>query len=325
MLTRLVPQGTFYYMSVRSTVLDPGSPISIADELESFFHVLLYLALRYLRSNWRNPGIFIDQYFASSWRDVHGNAVRRHSILKQIIVCDGQLAFNREPITFLPNPPPSQSVEESQSESQHAASDQTVNLLIPSPLNQLIADLLAHFKAHYNIMKYNAALKARERRPPELKRLAFESESVTTTSTQPSPSAFSESDSESDSGGEGRLPSVSERGLLTMRQRFGRARTRPMAAPRQVVDYDTINSKLRSWPPEIPEPSDEEKERAARLGTHEYVRDLFFSYIRGCVRWPKEDYVGDQLEPEGHGEGGTDTSTTTGIDQEDYLDSDYYY
>ena len=161
-------------------------------------------------------------------------------------------------------------------------------------------------------------------RPPELKRLAFESESVTTTSTQPSPSAFSESDSESDSGGEGRLPSVSERGLLTMRQRFGRARTRPMAAPRQVVDYDTINSKLRSWSPEIPEPSDEEKDEAARLGTHKYVRDLLFSYIRGRVLWPKEDYVGDQLD--GHGEGtGTETSTTIEENEEDYLESDYFY
>ncbi|KAM5544460.1 hypothetical protein V8D89_002120 [Ganoderma adspersum] len=314
--------GTFYYMSVRSTVLDPGSPVSITDELESFFHVLLYLALRYLRSNWRNPGIFIDQYFTSSWRDVHGNAVRGHSILKQIVVCDGQLAFHREPVTFLPNPPPSDSSgEESESESQHAAYDRTVDLLTPSPLNHLIADLLDHFRAHYAIMKYNAAIKARELLPPEPKRLASES---TTTGTQVICAAASSSSSSSSSSGEDRPPSVSERRLLSMRQRFGDAQTRPMAAPLRVVDYDTINSKLRSWPPEIREPSDEEKDKAARLGTHEYVRDLFFSYIRGSVRWPKEDYVGDQLE--GHGEGtGTGTTRTIEEDEEDYLESDYYY
>ena len=52
-------------MSVRA-VEDPSSQLSIADELESFLHVLLYLALRYLRNNLPYPGIFIDQYFASS-------------------------------------------------------------------------------------------------------------------------------------------------------------------------------------------------------------------------------------------------------------------
>ena len=305
-------------MSVRS-VEDPSSRLSIADELESFLHVLLYLALRYLRNNLPYPGIFIDQYFASSQTvDAKGTTVC--GMLKQSVVCEeGQLAFRWpwKPVFFLPDPQP----EDSSSESRPAESQtRTANPFNPSPLNHLIMVLLSHFKAHYAVMKYNEALKARELQLPEPKRIRVASES-TTTSTK---AISSTSSSESDSGGEGRLPSASERRLLTMRQRFGDAQTRPMTAPRQVVDYDTINSKLRSWSPEIPEPSDEEKDEAARLGTHKYVRDLLFSYIRGRVLWPKEDYVGDQLD--GHGEGtGTETTTTIEENEEDYLESDYFY
>ena len=42
---------------------NPSSPVKISDELESFFHVLLYYCVRYLRSNCPCPTSFIENYF----------------------------------------------------------------------------------------------------------------------------------------------------------------------------------------------------------------------------------------------------------------------
>ncbi|KAI0641693.1 hypothetical protein C8Q79DRAFT_287183 [Trametes meyenii] len=56
--------GTWQYMSV--AVLSKHSRIvQISDELESFFHVTLYYAVRYLRSNCRDVGAFIEAFFDS--------------------------------------------------------------------------------------------------------------------------------------------------------------------------------------------------------------------------------------------------------------------
>lgn len=41
----------------------PSKPVTISDELESFFHVLLYYCVRYLRSNCECPTSFIENYF----------------------------------------------------------------------------------------------------------------------------------------------------------------------------------------------------------------------------------------------------------------------
>ena len=37
--------------------------VEIADELESFYHVILYNAVRYLASNCTNAGAFIEDFF----------------------------------------------------------------------------------------------------------------------------------------------------------------------------------------------------------------------------------------------------------------------
>ncbi|KAI0667547.1 hypothetical protein C8Q78DRAFT_1105481, partial [Trametes maxima] len=56
--------GTWQYMSV--AVLSKHSRIvQISDELESFFHVTLYYAVRYLRSNCKDVGTFIEAFFDS--------------------------------------------------------------------------------------------------------------------------------------------------------------------------------------------------------------------------------------------------------------------
>ncbi len=127
-------------MSVYS-VQHPGSAVSIPDELESFLHVLLYLALRYLCSSLQSPGIFIDRYFMSSWTDEKGSTLCGE--LKHQVVSNGRLVLNTKPITFLSHVQPS-------SESHHDGPP-IANSSPLSPLNQLIEDLLLHFKDLYAV------------------------------------------------------------------------------------------------------------------------------------------------------------------------------
>ena len=252
-------------MSVHS-VKYPGSPISIPDELESFFHVLLYLAVRYLRSSLPCPGLFIDEYFMSSGNDARGQILC--SNLKRDVINNGELVYDDEPLTFLPDPrrqssPGSRDVAPSSAEDDRPSA---------SPLDHLIADLLRHFKAHYAVMKYNAALKARELPPKPLKSLYD-----TTAKTSTTPAA----------------PVVShDVGLLLgMRQDFGDGQTPAMPAPRAIEPPPAETTVV-----ELREPSVEEKALAAMLTMHERVKDLFFSHLRPPAVWPAQDRVGDQLK-----------------------------
>ncbi|TBU38878.1 hypothetical protein BD309DRAFT_1022539 [Dichomitus squalens] len=58
----LKPFGTYQFMSV-NVLQRPAHPVTITDELESFFHVLLYLCVRFLRSTCEDPPSWIDTYF----------------------------------------------------------------------------------------------------------------------------------------------------------------------------------------------------------------------------------------------------------------------
>ncbi|KAI0660068.1 hypothetical protein C8Q70DRAFT_1132735 [Cubamyces menziesii] len=54
--------GTLQFMSV-AMLTENSKVVEIADELESFFHVILYNAVRYLASNCTNAGAFIEDFF----------------------------------------------------------------------------------------------------------------------------------------------------------------------------------------------------------------------------------------------------------------------
>ncbi|CDO71499.1 hypothetical protein BN946_scf184909.g93 [Trametes cinnabarina] len=56
------PQGTWQFMSA-AVLSDHSKAIEISDELESFFHVTLYYAVRYLHSNCADVGAFVEGYF----------------------------------------------------------------------------------------------------------------------------------------------------------------------------------------------------------------------------------------------------------------------
>ncbi|KAL7277962.1 hypothetical protein ACG7TL_007913 [Trametes sanguinea] len=57
--------GTWQFMSVAYIRNHPRQPVSVADELESFFHVLLFYAVRLLRHNVQDVRFFLSEYFES--------------------------------------------------------------------------------------------------------------------------------------------------------------------------------------------------------------------------------------------------------------------
>ena len=59
-----VQQGTYEFMSV-NLLNHITKPVQISDELESFFHLLVYYSVRYLNSNCHNIASWIDNYFHS--------------------------------------------------------------------------------------------------------------------------------------------------------------------------------------------------------------------------------------------------------------------
>ncbi|KAH9922039.1 hypothetical protein B0H21DRAFT_766469, partial [Amylocystis lapponica] len=61
--------GTWQFMSALA-LNKPYKPIILQDDLEAFFHVILYYAIRFFRSNCEDVGRFIDAYFhAAEYKD----------------------------------------------------------------------------------------------------------------------------------------------------------------------------------------------------------------------------------------------------------------
>lgn len=91
-------QGTWAFMSAQSLLI-PNWLLGIADELESFVHVLVYLAIRFLPSSLSELAAFMDGYF-------DGHMLRADSnptcpAIKYICVFnDGELHHIQEPIIF---------------------------------------------------------------------------------------------------------------------------------------------------------------------------------------------------------------------------------
>ncbi|KAI1784352.1 hypothetical protein LXA43DRAFT_1186478 [Ganoderma leucocontextum] len=142
--------GTWQYMSAHA-LNDPSRRIVIQDELESFFHVLLYYAIRFLPHNLgdQNVGQFLHDYFDAYCSNAQGyyrcgrakfEAMRTGVI--QIMTYHGdQDAENStlnasygSDLTSLPSEPaePLEDVKEPE-----------------HPLNAIISQLLSWFEAHY--------------------------------------------------------------------------------------------------------------------------------------------------------------------------------
>ncbi|KAI1782440.1 hypothetical protein LXA43DRAFT_977568 [Ganoderma leucocontextum] len=128
--------GTWQYLSI--ALLRPGLiQVGIPDELESFFHVLLYYALRYIKSaNCSGESIanFLDQYF-----DLYGyedgtyicGALKR-SMIKEGKICVGSDTYIR----------------------------------FDNPLDDLFVQLLSWFKARYIVLAHEKNKIAAAKRQP---------------------------------------------------------------------------------------------------------------------------------------------------------------
>lgn len=112
----------------------PAKVVETSDELESFFHVILYASVRYLVSNCTDARAFIRYFF-----DAHSMVSNRYicGTTKRVTMRQGELLS--------------------------ASYD---DLIFGTPLDAFFSRLLRRFKAHYAVASYDRAqLKAKEAPP----------------------------------------------------------------------------------------------------------------------------------------------------------------
>ncbi|KAI0742355.1 hypothetical protein C8Q80DRAFT_902489 [Daedaleopsis nitida] len=126
-ITDLLPKqlertGTWQFMSA-AALFEPQKALVIADDIESFLHVVIYYAIRYLCHSCTNVYHFMHDYFDG------------YSLRGQVPVCGtkkrcvmrfGELAYSSGPITF------------------HSPTCTETH-----PLNRIISEMLARFRAYY--------------------------------------------------------------------------------------------------------------------------------------------------------------------------------
>ncbi|CDO75948.1 hypothetical protein BN946_scf184810.g2 [Trametes cinnabarina] len=122
--------GTWQFMSVAYVRNHLNLPVSVADELESFFHVLLFYAVRLLRHNLKNVPFFVSNYF-DTFKPL-GNAARTCSEAKSSAMRHGSVAAeNGERLKFM-DPSGAAHVE----------------------LNAMFGAFLRRFKARYEVLSW---------------------------------------------------------------------------------------------------------------------------------------------------------------------------
>ncbi|KAI0631752.1 hypothetical protein C8Q77DRAFT_1128634 [Trametes polyzona] len=126
--------GTWQFMSV-AILNDHRKVVETSDELESFFHVLLYYAVRYLRSNCTSAGVFIEDFF-DSYNYEHGEY--SSGSLKQNV-----MTGNMKLMTSGKTPGPLK--------------------FVSTPLNTVIHTILSWFNAFYAKKAFDADEKRRLR------------------------------------------------------------------------------------------------------------------------------------------------------------------
>ncbi|KAI0707455.1 hypothetical protein C8T65DRAFT_740386 [Cerioporus squamosus] len=130
--------GTWHFMSA-FLLLNPTMPTTIADELESFCHVLIYGCIRRVRSSLDTIHEFLNDYFAGGSWDPKWKQPACPSAKRDTIVRGQSLSFTTRDIVF--STPDGKMTEE-------------------HPLNKLISDLLAIFHSRYCVLNWEAAPKA---------------------------------------------------------------------------------------------------------------------------------------------------------------------
>ncbi|KAI0759291.1 hypothetical protein BD413DRAFT_675011 [Trametes elegans] len=124
--------GTWQFMSVYYVRHQAKLPVTVADDLESFFHVFLFYALRRLHHSIQpeNVSTFISLYFDSY--EPGPNKTRLCNKFKRDAITSGQLTYNDRNITFF------------------TGGDRIYH----DRVNVLIGILLEYFKARYKVLDW---------------------------------------------------------------------------------------------------------------------------------------------------------------------------
>ncbi|KAI0628955.1 hypothetical protein C8Q77DRAFT_1161573 [Trametes polyzona] len=147
--------GTWQFASARS-LAEPSKEIGVEDEMESFFHLLLYLAIRYLPHNFSNVRAFMQAYFDGHHlnavdMEYYGGPMKLTSmILGQIRFPDAILEFFARPLPPAPKTPAPGTDEAStlaQTQIQKALDD----AVEPHRINDISCEMLAWLSAHYRL------------------------------------------------------------------------------------------------------------------------------------------------------------------------------
>ncbi|KAI0323416.1 hypothetical protein GY45DRAFT_1332548, partial [Cubamyces sp. BRFM 1775] len=115
--------GTLQFMSV-AMLNETSKVVEIPDELESFFHVILYHAVRYLTSNCTDVGVFIEDFF-DSYSSRNGELVCGEK--KQASMITGHILLS-----------------------------QTMQLYFDSPLDGFMEAAMKWFRARYVVRTYHS-------------------------------------------------------------------------------------------------------------------------------------------------------------------------
>ena len=133
------------------TLNHPSDAIGIPEELESFFHILLYFAMRFSRHNCENVPRFMHRYFdgfeGGEGKFFCGVAKREAMMTGTILVEDG------EQLHFDVPPDASAGGGAVRAEIPSSSTNQDTPLNTTHPLNTIFNTLLALFKARYALLK----------------------------------------------------------------------------------------------------------------------------------------------------------------------------
>lgn len=130
---------------------DHSKVIGTPDELESFFHVLLYNSVRYLKSNCMDAGTFIEQFFDTYTvcQGKYGCGLKKQDAIKSAELVEGPVKGVLQRLRF------------------------------NTPLDDFLDEALGWFRAHYIVQAYRA-----EQAPPSKTSMAPPT-SVTPPSSKP--------------------------------------------------------------------------------------------------------------------------------------------
>ncbi|EJF59441.1 hypothetical protein DICSQDRAFT_138570 [Dichomitus squalens LYAD-421 SS1] len=249
--------GTWYFMSIRS-LAHPHRPLGIPDELESFLHVIVFLAVCYVRSNCDPLAVhsFVEDYFDGA---IHQGDNRytcsktKVSTIKEARLCHGDID-----IAFLVGS------ETLDGDKQPLEGDGQPR----HPLRDLLADLLSLFQARYAVEEWEA----------RMARVVSQAEVANTTPPLPSLASIISSDSQS--------PST------------GRRKIRPPAAIAHDHRKPSGNKwkSVATSSAQPRKPSQETFKQSEMLDSHSAVLDMFKTYLDdSSYAWPLDDKVDNQL------------------------------